>query len=75
MNSLFKNLLAISILVLVLSDVKIAHPAAIQLKINTISATESPWHKAMLKFSEIVKSKSKGGIEVLVYADGQLGDI
>jgi len=49
--------------------------APLQLKINTISATDSPWHKAMLKFSEIVKTKSKGGIEVLVYADGQLGDI
>lgn len=52
-----------------------AQAAPLQLKINTISATDSPWHKAMLKFSENVKAKSKGGIEVLVYTDGQLGDI
>jgi TRAP-type C4-dicarboxylate transport system substrate-binding protein len=52
-----------------------AQAAPLQLKINTISATDSPWHKAMLKFGEIVKAKSKGGIEVLIYADGQLGDI
>jgi len=46
-----------------------------QLKINTISATGSPWHKAMLKFSEVIKAKTNGQIEVLAYADGQLGNI
>ena len=46
-----------------------------QLKINTISATGSIWHKAMIKFSELVKIKTNGQIEVLVYADGQLGNI
>ena len=49
--------------------------APIQLKINTISATGSDWHKAMLKFAEIVKDKTNGKYEVLVYADGQLGNI
>jgi tripartite ATP-independent transporter DctP family solute receptor len=46
-----------------------------QLKINTISATDSPWHKAMLRFAQAVKEKTKGNIEVLAYPDGQLGDI
>jgi tripartite ATP-independent transporter DctP family solute receptor len=49
--------------------------AAVQMKINTISATGSPWHKAMIRFAEIVKERTNGAIEVLVYADGQLGDI
>ncbi len=53
----------------------LSEASPLQLKINTISATNSPWHKAMLKFADSVKSKSQGKIEVLVYADGQLGDI
>ncbi len=51
------------------------HTAPVQMKINTISATGSPWHKAMIRFAEIVKERTNGGIEVLVYGDGQLGDI
>ncbi len=70
--------LAVSIVAFLVCCGAIAHPSEaspLQLKINTISATNSPWHKAMLKFADIVKSKSQGKIEVLVYADGQLGDI
>lgn len=73
-----KKLLAVSLVAVLaycggMADFSEASP--MQLKINTISATNSPWHKAMLKFAEIVKAKSQGKIEVLVYADGQLGDI
>jgi TRAP-type transport system periplasmic protein len=46
-----------------------------QLKFNTFSVTGSPWHNAMLKFAEIVKAQTKGEIEILVYADAQLGDM
>ena len=46
-----------------------------QLKINTISATGSIWHQAMQKFAAIVKEKTNGDIEVLTFADGQLGNI
>ena len=44
-------------------------------KFNTFSVTGSPWHNAMLKFADIVKAQTKGEIEILVYADAQLGDM
>jgi TRAP-type transport system periplasmic protein len=75
MKRIWGSLLIMGVLFLALSDAGPAQAAAMQLKINTISASDSPWHKAMLKFGDIVKTKTKGGIEVLVYADGQLGDI
>ncbi len=46
-----------------------------QLKINTFSVSGSPWHNAMLKFAELVKNRTNGEIEILVYADAQLGDM
>lgn len=49
--------------------------AALELKIGTISAANSPWHQAMLRFEEVAEEKSNGEIDVLVYTDGQLGDI
>ena len=52
-----------------------ASGATRQLKFNTFSVTGSPWHKAMLKFADIVKNQTKGEIEILVYADAQLGDM
>ena len=52
-----------------------ASSAPRQFKINTISATDSPWHKAMLRFAQVVKERTKGNIDVLAYPDGQLGDI
>lgn len=75
MKRILCSLMVIGVMVLVISNSDPAQAAAMQLKINTISATDSPWHKALLKFGEIVKTKTKGGVEVLVYADGQLGDI
>jgi len=73
-KSRFVFLVAVSLLLLVgLSGLAWAAPR--QLKINTISATGSDWHKAMLKFAEVIKAKTDGKFEVLVYADGQLGNI
>ena len=63
---------------MVMVSVCLAQPALAgprQLKMNTISATGSDWHKAMLKFAEVVQAKTDGRLEVLVYADGQLGNI
>ena len=45
------------------------------LKMTTIAISNSPWHKALLKFKEIVDTESKGRYVVNVYTDGQLGDI
>jgi TRAP-type C4-dicarboxylate transport system substrate-binding protein len=42
-----------------------------QLKIATIQAANGPWHKAMLRFKELVESGSKGRLPVQVYTDGQ----
>jgi tripartite ATP-independent transporter DctP family solute receptor len=75
MKRIIVSLLVMTVLAVPLMGAVPSQAAPMQLKINTISATDSPWHKAMLKFAEIVKAKTKGGIEVLVYADGQLGDI
>jgi tripartite ATP-independent transporter DctP family solute receptor len=49
--------------------------AARQLKLASFTVSGSPWHLAMLKFAEIVKDKTNGEIEVLVYPDAQLGDM
>jgi TRAP-type C4-dicarboxylate transport system substrate-binding protein len=57
----------------------LAQPAAAQqaraLKIATIGMTNSPWHKALLRFKEVIEADSKGRYTIGVYPDGQLGDI
>lgn len=45
------------------------------LKIATIAVANSPWHKALLRFKEVVETQSQGRYAVNVYTDGQLGDI
>ncbi|APW39313.1 hypothetical protein RD110_20570 [Rhodoferax koreense] len=45
------------------------------IKMATIAISNSPWHKALLKFKEVVEAESKGRYTVSVYTDGQLGDI
>jgi tripartite ATP-independent transporter DctP family solute receptor len=44
-------------------------------KLATIALNGSPWHKAMMKFKEVVETDSKGRLTVSLYTDGQLGDI
>ena len=61
--------------ILSLAAMDMASGATRQLKFNTFSVSGSPWHNAMLKFAEIVKNQTKGEIEILVYADAQLGDM
>ena len=46
-----------------------------KIRIATISAHGSPWHKAMLRFAEVMQKESNGQIKVQVFTDGQLGDI
>jgi tripartite ATP-independent transporter DctP family solute receptor len=45
------------------------------IKLATIALANSPWHKAMMRFKEVVEAESKGRIAVSLYTDGQLGDI
>jgi tripartite ATP-independent transporter DctP family solute receptor len=45
------------------------------LKISTIALVNSPWHKALMRFKEVVDTESNGRYNVNVYTDGQLGDI
>lgn len=45
------------------------------LKMTTIAISGSPWHKALMKFKEVVDTESKGRYSVNIYTDGQLGDI
>ncbi len=55
-----------------------AAPALAQarnLKMATIALANSPWHKALLTFKEVVEADSKGRYTVTIYTDGQLGDI
>lgn len=44
-------------------------------KMTTIGLANSPWHKALLRFKEVVEAESKGRYTVAVYTDGALGDI
>lgn len=67
--------LAVGVLMAVFLMTSSTWAAPIQLKMNTISASGSIWNKAMLKFAKIIKKKTKDKYEVLVYTDGQLGDI
>jgi tripartite ATP-independent transporter DctP family solute receptor len=50
-------------------------PATRTIKVATIAMTNSPWHKALLKFKEVVETDSKGRYTISLYPDGQLGDI
>lgn len=53
-------------------------PAALaqkKIRIATISAVNSPWHKAMNRFAEVAAKESANGVQVSVFTDGQLGDI
>jgi len=40
------------------------------LKMTTIAIANSPWHKALLKFKEIVDTESKGRYAISIYTDG-----
>lgn len=53
----------------------IARAQSKQLKIATIALVNSPWHKALNRFKEVVEAESAGRYTVAVYTDGQLGDI
>ncbi|WGF88128.1 TRAP transporter substrate-binding protein [Marinivivus vitaminiproducens] len=44
-------------------------------KMATIAVHDSPWHKALLRFKDVVETESEGRYAVDVYTDGQLGDI
>lgn len=58
-----------------LPGLAMAQGQAKTIKMATIAITSSPWHKALLRFKEIVDTESKGRYSVSVYPDGQLGDI
>jgi TRAP-type transport system periplasmic protein len=45
------------------------------IKIASIAVANSPWHKAMNRFKEVVETGSNGRLKVEVFTDGQLGDI
>jgi tripartite ATP-independent transporter DctP family solute receptor len=45
------------------------------IKMATIAIHGSPWHKALMKFKEVVDKESHGKYTVSIYTDGQLGDI
>jgi TRAP-type transport system periplasmic protein len=53
----------------------IARAQAKTLKIATIALVNSPWHKALQRFKEVVDTESGGRYSVSIYTDGQLGDI
>ena len=46
-----------------------------KIRIATISASGSPWHKAMTRFADSIAQDPASGMQVSVYTDGQLGDI
>lgn len=66
-------------MVVLLAVAGLAAPAGAQqarvVKMATIGLANSPWHKALLRFKEVVEQDSKGRYNVQVYTDGQLGDI
>jgi TRAP-type C4-dicarboxylate transport system substrate-binding protein len=43
------------------------------LKFGHLANEENSWHKAALKFADIVKERSNGRVEVKVYPNEQLG--
>jgi tripartite ATP-independent transporter DctP family solute receptor len=66
------------VMVLLFAALCWAIPAQAQtrtVKMATIALNNSPWHKALLRFKEVVESGSNGRYKVDIYTDGQLGDI
>lgn len=45
-----------------------------QLKIATIQPANGPWHKAMIRFKELVESRTQNSLKIDVFTDGQMGD-
>ncbi|AKZ64060.1 hypothetical protein F506_16550 [Herbaspirillum hiltneri N3] len=77
-NKLFVGLFAALIGVAALSGLSGRAEAQTQprtIKMATIAITNSPWHKALQHFKELVDKESKGRYSVSLYTDGQLGDI
>lgn len=74
MRATLKTLLAVGATVAAMT---LAPQAAAQktIRIATISASNSPWHKAMDRFAEVAAKESNSGLKVSVFTDGQLGDI
>lgn len=46
-----------------------------KIRIATIAASNSPWHKAMNRFAEVAAKESNKELQVSVFTDAQLGDI
>jgi tripartite ATP-independent transporter DctP family solute receptor len=70
--------IAVAALALVAGLATVALPATAaprEIRIGTISAANSPWDLAMRRFAEVAAKESDGELKVLVYTDGQLGDI
>ena len=80
-NKLFVGLSAVFATISTVALLLLSGPAAAQapatrtIKVATIAVTNSPWHKALLRFKEIVDADSKGRYTISLYPDGQLGDI
>jgi tripartite ATP-independent transporter DctP family solute receptor len=52
-----------------------AYGQQLQLRLGSPWPGSSPFHQAIVKFAEEVEKGSKGQVKVLIYPDGQLGDI
>lgn len=46
-----------------------------QLRMGTIAAANSPWHRAMNRFTEVAAGESGGALRVTPFTDSQLGDL
>jgi TRAP-type transport system periplasmic protein len=75
MKKMSSFLAVVGVVAMFLMTSNYADAAPRQFKFNTFSVSGSPWHNAMLKFSELIKKQTNGDIEILVYADAQLGDM
>jgi TRAP-type transport system periplasmic protein len=45
-----------------------------QLKLACTAPTTDPWYLALVKFAELVKTKTNGALEIAVFPSGQLGN-
>jgi len=69
-----KKRLLLSILTLVVTAGTLLGAETLKLKLAENQPKGNPITEGMVKFSDLVKEKSKGTVEVEVYSDAQLGD-
>jgi tripartite ATP-independent transporter DctP family solute receptor len=71
---MFRKIPALTLsLACALASAASAQAAEITLKLGHVANEQNSWHKASLKFAELVAARTKGAVEIKVFPNEQLG--